>query len=85
MFSAGTGSERPIPRLSKTISRENDASAQELRDGRLLPVQVEVRDPAGHVHELGRPSPITWYAMWYSPLRAYFVASGRPSVGDRSG
>ena len=25
MFSAGTGSERPMPRLSNTISRENDA------------------------------------------------------------
>ena len=30
----------------------------------------------------GGPSPITWYAMWYSPLRAYFV-SGR-SIYRRS-
>ena len=53
--SSGTRSESPVPRLSKRISRENEASRRRKRanDGS-LPEVLEVRDPAHDEDEVER-------------------------------
>ena len=53
--SSVTRSDRPVPRLSNRISRENDAEpAQEARERRLRPEVLEVRDPSHHEDEIER-------------------------------
>ena len=59
----------PVPRLSKTINRENEASRPKNRGRvRFLRHQLDVRDEPGHENEVHGPSPMTWYAMLQSPL-----------------
>ena len=67
-----TGSESPVPRLSKTITRANCASQR----SNLVSVgsahwksRCETQ-PKVKTRSIG-PSPTTWYAMLTSPLLAY--------------
>ena len=50
-----TGSERPVPRLSRRIRRENGGKAREkARERRLHPEVVEVRHPTHDEHQVDR-------------------------------
>ena len=51
-----TGSERPVPRLSKRIeARERGEPLEEARERRELPLQLQVRDEPEDEHEVDRP------------------------------
>ena len=56
--------------------RERGEPAQKPRERRLLPEALEVRHPAHDEDEIDRPLPQTWYAMFTSPLRAYWTRAG---------
>src|SRR3990172_1959428 len=69
-----TGSDRPVPRLSKRMRRENDdrrcrkpAKAGCSHDSSTLDTQ-----PGIQTRSIG-PSPATWYAIRRSPETAYLV------------
>jgi hypothetical protein len=70
-----TGSERPVPRLSNRITRENDARRSTNRAiGRTSHMASTLEThPWTHTRSSG-PSPTIWYAMWRSPLMAYRVS-----------
>ena len=54
----GTGSDRPVPRLSNRISRAIEPSrVEEARERRLVPEVLEVRDPAHDEDEIDRARP----------------------------
>ena len=63
-------SERPVPRLSKQISRrERLEPLEEARVPGVLASDLEVRvRTRGTSTRLNGPSPVTWYAMLTSPL-----------------
>ena len=67
-----TGSDAPVPRRSKRISRLKDAScrrngpAHSHTNSRWLPIPVKKTKSSD-------PSPSTWYATSESPTAAYFV------------
>ncbi len=71
----GTGSERPVPRLSNRISRANDASREKKRacSGSSHWYSRWEANPGAKIRSRG-PSPTTWYATWTSPLLAYRVS-----------
>ena len=66
----GTRSERPMPRLSNRIRRAKDASR--VRTGVFLPVQLDVREPAGRHTRSRGPFPTAWKRCAH---RHFYIAS----------
>src|SRR6266403_790997 len=69
-------SESPVPRRSSMMSRENDASRVRKRayEGSSQAYSTWETQPGTRTRS-GPASPTTWYAMWTSPLFAYFVSA----------
>lgn len=67
-----TRSDKPVPRLSNKINRENDASRRKNRaNGGHYHATSKFDTGEGENTRSNGPSPTTWYAMYTSPLRAY--------------
>src|SRR5262245_34073173 len=72
-----TRSERPVPRLSKRIRREKEASRRKNLAGRGCSQSYsKCETNPGTQKRSKEPSPRTWYAMWTSPLLTYLVLGG---------
>ena len=86
--SVGTGSDRPVPRLSNRISRENEARrSRNLASPGSSHISSMLETHPGTYTRSNGPSPTTWYAMLRSPLRAYLVSerSTSPIAPRRAG
>src|SRR4029450_1646977 len=73
--SVGTGSDRPVPRLSNRMSRANEARrSRNLASPGSSHISSILETHPGTYTRSNGPSPTTWYAMLRSPLRAYRVS-----------
>jgi hypothetical protein len=60
----GTGSDRPVPRLSNQITRPKDAIRRsELWNARFSQAASRCETQSGNSMRSGAPVPNTWYAM----------------------
>src|SRR6266545_5832225 len=76
-----TRSDMPVPRLSKRMSRQKEASRSRVgaNEGIVQTSSTCVTNGGMKTRSKG-PSPRTWYAMLTSPLRAYFVSTSTTIV-----